>query len=533
MATVEIDTGKYVKRYDFWNPATWAIPKLYWDAYSQEQRIHAICRQLEKVIRYADYVGVNVDDIAQRLQDIEDGKLDEFIVTAIEQWFEENEPQIIQALEDLDGKIDQNYETLDGKIDQNYETLDGKIDANTEKDQIKTRLQQLVQNCSNNAPWRIWDMFRTYIPHSSEFHYGAGSFLTMDYDETEQTWSPATIEGEYVNGIATFGASCSTAVEACICGIPYENSRMATGSIVNGTIPLLTGGLNYPVSGAWNIDIYDPLLRSLYSEDDYVTYASELGKWLNDAGLLRRFETRGNLNELAPGDIIFFVNDDNTDPMYWENIDHVCFYIAPWYGTGATVAEITTISNPLWFIGNKGKSYFDNAVFYARIPMSGNDYPENILRYPIDTFPDGYTWSGTGLGALHSLPFKKKPVYDTASEGVETYNRWSVKPWDVYTLLVHATDVTGDRTRLAVTAYDRTENQSYSAMAGNIVFDKKSAHYLGNDWYWCSLWANDLSSVPDDIVLDGIGFRATSDTTYSVTIDDMRVYNKLIMPTGD
>ncbi len=106
MATVEIDTGKHVKRYDFWNPATWAIPKLYWDAFSQEQRIHAICRQLEKVIRYADYVGVNVDDIAQRLQAIEDGKLDAFITEAIENWFEQHEPEIANAIEELQTSVE-------------------------------------------------------------------------------------------------------------------------------------------------------------------------------------------------------------------------------------------------------------------------------------------------------------------------------------------------------------------------------------------------------------------------------------------
>lgn len=101
MAEVTIETGTHIKRYDFWNPATWAIPKLYWDAYSQEQRIHAICRQLGKVIAYADYVGVNVDDIASRLQDIEEGKLDSYIVARIEAWFEENEPAIVEALEQL------------------------------------------------------------------------------------------------------------------------------------------------------------------------------------------------------------------------------------------------------------------------------------------------------------------------------------------------------------------------------------------------------------------------------------------------
>ena len=98
MSTIEIETGSCITRYAFWNPATWSIPKLYWDAFSQEQRIHAICRQLEKVIKYADYLGVNVDDIASRLKDIEDGKLDSVITAAVEEWFEENEPTIIAAI---------------------------------------------------------------------------------------------------------------------------------------------------------------------------------------------------------------------------------------------------------------------------------------------------------------------------------------------------------------------------------------------------------------------------------------------------
>lgn len=98
LSTVEIETGRYVKRFEFWNPSTWAIPALYWDTFSQEQRIHAICRQLGKVVAYADYLGVNVDDIAARLKAIEDGELDEIITAAIEQWFEEHEPEITAAL---------------------------------------------------------------------------------------------------------------------------------------------------------------------------------------------------------------------------------------------------------------------------------------------------------------------------------------------------------------------------------------------------------------------------------------------------
>lgn len=113
MSYVEIETGSYVKRWAFWNPATWSIPKLYWDAWSQEQRLHAICRQLEKVIAYADYVGVNVDDIAQRLKAIEEGQLDPIIVAAIEAWFEDNEPTIVNSINALNealpiGSYDEN-----------------------------------------------------------------------------------------------------------------------------------------------------------------------------------------------------------------------------------------------------------------------------------------------------------------------------------------------------------------------------------------------------------------------------------------
>lgn len=104
MDAVEI-RGRFITRYNFWNPETWAIPKLYWDTFSQEQRIHAICRQLSKIIAYADYLGVNVDDVAGRLQDIEDGKLDDFIVSAIEKWFNENQPEIMQAIEALQADV--------------------------------------------------------------------------------------------------------------------------------------------------------------------------------------------------------------------------------------------------------------------------------------------------------------------------------------------------------------------------------------------------------------------------------------------
>lgn len=95
----------FIPRFAFWNPSTWAIPTLYWDTFSQEQRIHAICRQLGKVINYADMLGINVDDIADRLKAIEEGQLDPIIIAAIEEWFDENQPEIMQAINDLNDAL--------------------------------------------------------------------------------------------------------------------------------------------------------------------------------------------------------------------------------------------------------------------------------------------------------------------------------------------------------------------------------------------------------------------------------------------
>ena len=97
--------GTIIPRFAFWNPGTWQIPKLYWDAFSDEQRIHAICKQLGKVIAYADFIGINTEDIAERLTAIENGELDELITSKVEEWFEENEPEIQAAIDALNDAL--------------------------------------------------------------------------------------------------------------------------------------------------------------------------------------------------------------------------------------------------------------------------------------------------------------------------------------------------------------------------------------------------------------------------------------------
>ena len=73
------------------------IPKMYWDVESQEQRIHTICKQLHKLVCYADMLGdkinLNREDIdeLQRLfeQFVESG-FDDYYAEQVEKWIDEH-----------------------------------------------------------------------------------------------------------------------------------------------------------------------------------------------------------------------------------------------------------------------------------------------------------------------------------------------------------------------------------------------------------------------------------------------------------
>lgn len=73
----------WILPFPIWTDFVQTIPKMYYDAYSQEQRLHTICKQLHKVICYADYLGkkVNIthDDVEKLLADFDKFKESGFI----------------------------------------------------------------------------------------------------------------------------------------------------------------------------------------------------------------------------------------------------------------------------------------------------------------------------------------------------------------------------------------------------------------------------------------------------------------------
>lgn len=107
---------------------TSSIPKLYWNVRSQEQRILALCESLGKVICYADMLGENVDEIKKTMQEILDGTLDPMIEAAIAQWFEDNQPQIMTDIQNLQD-ADDNFTAIIGTGFTAEDTVADKIQA--------------------------------------------------------------------------------------------------------------------------------------------------------------------------------------------------------------------------------------------------------------------------------------------------------------------------------------------------------------------------------------------------------------------
>ena len=86
-------------------PSTWVIPKLYWDAFSLEQRYHAICKMLCKIIAYSNELGIKNNELGELYQtlanDFEAFKehgFDDYYRDLIEQWVNDHLEELYRLL---------------------------------------------------------------------------------------------------------------------------------------------------------------------------------------------------------------------------------------------------------------------------------------------------------------------------------------------------------------------------------------------------------------------------------------------------
>lgn len=86
-------------------PYTVAIPKFYWDAESQEQRVKYLCMLYDKLMAYVDALKDNVNIDSEAIAELQDAfqkfmesGFDDYYAGQVAQWIAENLQKIIDAM---------------------------------------------------------------------------------------------------------------------------------------------------------------------------------------------------------------------------------------------------------------------------------------------------------------------------------------------------------------------------------------------------------------------------------------------------
>lgn len=96
------DAGLWVPRWFGFVDYVPTVPQLYWNVDGNEQRYHLLCKQLHKLVCYADMLGTKIevthDDVTKLQEDFEKFKESGFLdyyEQQIEAWINANMPDII------------------------------------------------------------------------------------------------------------------------------------------------------------------------------------------------------------------------------------------------------------------------------------------------------------------------------------------------------------------------------------------------------------------------------------------------------
>lgn len=89
--------NRYVPWFSAWQDFSPVIPKMYWDVESQEQRIHAMCAQLHKLVCFVDFMGGKVsenrddiDELQRLFKEFQESGFYDYYADQLEQWINDN-----------------------------------------------------------------------------------------------------------------------------------------------------------------------------------------------------------------------------------------------------------------------------------------------------------------------------------------------------------------------------------------------------------------------------------------------------------
>lgn len=97
------DPYSMLPRFPWITQYTPVIPKLYWDVYSQEERIKWICQEYDRIIHYLYDVckqtntnTVDISELQQLFKQFQEGHFDEYYMQQIQKWIDENFATILE-----------------------------------------------------------------------------------------------------------------------------------------------------------------------------------------------------------------------------------------------------------------------------------------------------------------------------------------------------------------------------------------------------------------------------------------------------
>ena len=97
--------GKRMTPYSEFVSTTPALPAFYWDVYSSEQRIKEMCKELCKLVDYANELGVytsadreRIDALYAEFEQFKESGFFDYYAAQIEQWVRDNFNEIMKQI---------------------------------------------------------------------------------------------------------------------------------------------------------------------------------------------------------------------------------------------------------------------------------------------------------------------------------------------------------------------------------------------------------------------------------------------------
>lgn len=97
--------GKRMTPYSEFVSTTPALPSFYWDVYSAEQRIKGMCKELCKLVDYANELGVytsadheRIDALYAELEQFKESGFADYYEQLLQKWIDENQRAIYEHL---------------------------------------------------------------------------------------------------------------------------------------------------------------------------------------------------------------------------------------------------------------------------------------------------------------------------------------------------------------------------------------------------------------------------------------------------